>query len=125
MRRAILMLLLAVVSNNVMAEWIKVNSGGGGNVTVYTDFSTRSQNGNRVKLWDLMDYRTRQTGNVMSLKRQVEYDCKEVKMRVFYSSIHSENMGRGETVAYPNPDVWTPVPPGTIGENLWHIACRK
>lgn len=53
MRKIILMLLLTVVSNSAMAEWVLV--GGDYAVTYYVDPTTIHKSGNFVRMWDMID----------------------------------------------------------------------
>lgn len=123
MRKAILMVVLAVVSNSAMAEWVKIGSGGGS--TSYADPTTIRKNGNMVKMWSLSDYVT-PTGRLsyMSSKTLDEYDCKEEQSRMLTSSVFSRNMGEGEVVfAGPGDLRWVPVAPGSEAKVLWNFAC--
>lgn len=122
-------LLLAVASNNVMAEWVAVGTAVGS--TYYVNPNTIRKSGNKVKMWTLIDYNSTQIGatgdKFLSLKFQEENDCKEEQRRLLYYSFHSENMGRGDVVYIEQkPDKnWKPVPPESMGESLWKFACGK
>jgi hypothetical protein len=51
----------------------------------------------------------------MSVKRQEEYDCKEVKKRLLYANFHSGNMGKGDIVFNEDaPSKWTSLMPKSI-----------
>lgn len=123
MRRAILMMLLAVMSSSAMAEWVKV--GGGDGDFVYADPTTIRKNGDNVKMWSLSDYKTPQgRKSYMSSKTQDEYDCKEEQSRDLAFSMFSGNMGEGETVfTGPGALRWVPVAPGSVAKVLWNFAC--
>lgn len=131
MRRAILMVMLAVVSNSATAKWVEV--AGNDRYTSYADPATIRKVGNKVKMWDLNDFKTRQawkpgegTGPYMSSKSLFEYDCKEEQMRMLSLSRHAENMSGGEVVASTDdPSNWSAVSPGSVGESLWKFACGK
>jgi hypothetical protein len=132
MRKAILMMILAVVSSSAAAEWTAVSSNE--KFTVYVESATIRKNGNMVEIWQLFDEKTAETVagiTYMSSKDQEEFDCKEKLARPLYSTYHSGNMGRGEIVftnETPGNSIygnWTPVMPGTIIETLWKFACGK
>ncbi len=127
MRRIVLMVLLSAVSSTAMAEWVKVSNVDGGDITFYTDPSTIRKNGKSVKMWELQDYLTARTGeNYLSVKIQNEYDCKNERTRLLFLSLHSAHMGGGDIVEMNNsPGEWMPVPPASIIEALWKIACGK
>jgi len=91
--------------------------------------STISRKGNKVRVWDLMDYRTTPDRNTpyLSTKRQTEYDCKELRSRLIFISAYSGNLGKGEIVntATNTSSDWTPIVPESVGEILWRVACRR
>ena len=127
MRKAILVIILAVVTSNAAAAWIEVDRD---NVTtIYADPATIRKAGNKVKMWTMADYRTPRVANGeqhMSSKSLHEYDCKESRFRDTYVVRHSNNMGGGAMVSNnPIPSSWVPIPPGTVGEALMEIACGK
>ena len=130
MRKAILMMLLAVVSSGAMADWVQIDDNETVGITAYADPASIRQAGNRVKMWVLVDYKTAKTTadgkTFMSVKSQNEYDCKEEKSRIFYANIHPKNMAGGEIVSVSiKPRDWEPNEPGSVGEALWKIACRR
>jgi len=129
MRKAILMMLLAIVSNSVAAEWVL--AGRNKTATIYTDPATISKAGDRVKMWVLHDFH--QTAMdaygkkpYKSSKVQAEYDCKNEQTRILYTSDLSGNMGEGDVINGDSvPSNWIPVARGSIGEDLWEFACGK
>ncbi|MCR4305228.1 MAG: hypothetical protein NUV63_13580 [Gallionella sp.] len=127
MRKVILMVLLAVVSNSALAEWDKVGSNE--IVTIYTDSTTISRTGNMATMWHLTDFKRVKKdmgATYMSTKDQYEYDCKEEKSRRRAFSEHSKSMGGGEVVYSDSfTTKWKAVPPDSGIEILWKIACEK
>ena len=125
MHKTILMLLLSVVSSSAMAEFVHVNENSF--YTFYADPNTIRKSGNKVKMWDLADYKTpEKTGGkeTMSTRSQMEYNCEEEKARMLYVTLHTKNMGRGEIVLTINKTAeWKPVTPGSMGESLLKYAC--
>lgn len=130
MRKAILMMLMALVSSNALAEWVQV-----GNVetsAVYANPASIRRAGNRAKMWTLLDFKTTQqdstnprNGHLSEIAR-FEYKCEEQRARRLYYSWHSGNMGRDTVVSSDaDPTKWSPVPRGTIQEDLWKLACGK
>lgn len=127
MRKVILMMLLAVVSNSAMAEWVDVGSNE--NITIFVDPASIQRDGNMAKMWHLTDFKTPQKDmgeKYLSTKDQNEYDCKEVKLRRRASSQHSENMGKGKVVYSDSYTTrWKPAPPDSGIEIMWKFACAK
>ena len=126
MHKAILMMLLAVVSSSAMAEWVKVSEDK--LVTAYADPSTIRKLGDKVKMWALWDYSTAQEGDskpYMSVRIQNEYNCKEETDRQIYATTFSGNMLEGNTIDMQGGRNWEPIAPRTFGETLWKFACGK
>jgi len=127
MRKVILLMLLTVVSNSAMAEWVNVASNE--NTTIYVDPANIQRAGNMAKMWHLTDFKTvnKDMGEeYLSTKDQNEYDCKEAKSRRRASSQHSKNMGGGKVVYSDTYTTrWKPVPPDSGIEILWKFACVK
>jgi hypothetical protein len=128
MRKAILMLLLAVVSSSAAGAW--VNVGGNEIYTAYADPVTIRKSGTVVKMRNLADFKTVQASDkcklFMSQKMQSEYDCKEKRTRLLDFTWHSGNMGRGEIVlSGSGPSQWEPVAPLSGNAILWKFACGK
>ena len=83
------------------------------------------------KLWQLYDFKTVQTdasasGPYLSLKGQREYDCAEERDRTLTATWFSGNMGHGSLVQFDSDEKkWQPVPPSSINQILWKLACAK
>ena len=124
----VLGVLLALAGTAALAEWEDVGATDG--FTVYVDRSTIRRSGSLVKMWRLLDYKTIQTsasgGSYLSSKSQREYDCKEELGRNRFTSWYSEKMGDGSLSRSDNNiGEWEPIPPDTVAERLWKIACGK
>jgi len=128
MREAILTVLLAVMNNGAVAEWVV--AGGSEIYTAYVDTATIRKVGSMVKVWELLDLQTAvqldKGKQHMSVKRQSEYDCEQEQWRAPYLSLYAGHMATGKLVySNANPDKWQPILPGSVGEALWQFACRK
>lgn len=128
MRKALLMMLLGVVSGSAAAEWVEV--GGNETTTTYADPATIRKAGNMVKMRHLLDYtKARVIEGLkphLSVKMQDEYDCKQERTRTLSISLHSGNMGEGEVLGTSTkPGNWRPVPPDTLVETLREFACGR
>jgi hypothetical protein len=104
-----------------------VESAGG--YAVYVDPATLRRKEDLVKMWALYDYTTVQTvksKSFLSAKLQQEYDCTEERIRMLAFWAFSDNRGGGYVV-WSNSDEreWEPVPPGSIGQLMWKLACGK
>jgi hypothetical protein len=128
MRKAILAMLLAVVSGSAAAEWIQI--GNTESTTIYADPATIHEANGMVKIWALFDLKTAVAspgaGLFMSSKAQYEYDCKEQRVRGLYYTLHAGNMAGGEIVGKTyGPTDWIPAATDILNESLWKLACGK
>jgi hypothetical protein len=135
-RKVNMMLLLAVVTSNAVAEWVKV--GGVGimrfgdeDITYdsYADPSTVLKTGSKIKMVSLFDNNT--AANIdgkpyMSMKQLSEYDCKNEASRPLYTAAYTEKMGEG-VMGYSEFETLKlkPIVPGTTNQFLWEFACGK
>lgn len=130
MNRMILMLLLAVVSSNAMAEWVALGRSNDGDA-LYADPATIQKNDSKATMWSLLDLKTVETrfGNsYLSQKNQAEYDCKEEQFRILGSYFFTGHMADGNAVPAiptPIPDKSAAIPTGSAVEVLWKFACGK
>ena len=129
MKKMMMAAALTTLSASAIAEWSQIASGDGQDI--YVDRSTIRRSGKTVKMWNLLDLwapKYKGTGDpYASSKGQVEYDCKNELARLLYFSNHSGQMGGGQTVddrTIPNAS-WEPIPPESIVEGFWKIACGK
>ena len=124
MYRAILMMLLAVVSSGAMAEWVYFSESIKANI--YINPNSIQKSGNTVKMWELYDYKEaqkRKAGITHSYKEQNEYKWKEKQTRLTFQVLYSESMGEGKIVqTYDEPDKWVPVIPDSIAEKSLEFA---
>ena len=131
--RAIVIMLLATLSECAGAEWIKVGGNDSVQVTFYADPATIRRVENRVTMWVLVDQKTPEFFGdkpYLSHMEQDEYDCLHEQSRMLYLNAYAGNMARGDVVyTGANPDHeahnWFPIAPGTIDETLWILACLK
>jgi hypothetical protein len=119
--------LLVLSSAPAYAEWVEV--GITDEATVYADPDTIRRKGDLVKMWYLHDFKTTQTvlkKSYVSSRSQDEYDCTEDRHRALASTSFSGHMGSGKVrSSYSIKGKWEPVPPGTITQALWKVACDK
>ena len=130
MRRAIVAMLLAVVSSNAAAAWVEVAHDE--TQTFYANPTTIRKTGNLVTMWDLIDFKTAQevpTGSrklMLSIQGEYEYDCRKGQARSLYDSWHPEHMGAGEVIYFQSiPTRWEAVALAGTMKVFWKIACGK
>ena len=129
MARIILILLLATASSSVMAEWVKIGKSDNGNGTAYFDTLITKTNGSKVRMWTLFDFMIAKTTGgktYLSMRQQIEFDCKNRKRRFMTYSLYSGNLGNGDIVFEDSTiGSWDVVSSDSIGDTLWKYACGK
>jgi hypothetical protein len=130
--RKFICITILILSGCAGIKWVKIgDSSADGGYNIYADPATVSRSGNLAKIWELNDYKTAQvsaTGpRYMSSRTQMEYDCKEARMRQLLSTRYTGNMGEGE-IAYVEDaaaGTWKPVPANSAAANNRKIACDR
>ncbi len=128
MTRVIFLMLLAVVSNSAMAEW--VNLGNNDTFTAYADAETIRRTGDNVAMTILFNYNaTYQVEDgkpVKSIKVKKEYDCKTKRYRQLTLVAFSELMGVGRAI-YDDSDArpWIRIKSNTLEEMVFNYFCGK
>jgi hypothetical protein len=130
MRKLILTMLLAAVSNAALAEWTEVGTTDDDALTAYVDTGTIVKKGSKIRMWWMNDFENEQkSGDVSytSSRNISEFECNKKQMRQIYSSLHSESLGEGDAVAidYEPEFKWTLIEADSIGELLFNAACGE
>jgi hypothetical protein len=124
-----ILVTLLVSSGPAYAEWVTVSVIDQAGVTVYVDPDTIHRKGDRVTMWELIDYETIQTvtgTSFLSARLQREYDCAGDLHRTLALTKLSGNMGTGKVIHITSDkQKWEPVDPGSIAKRLWKFACDK
>ena len=128
MRNIIATLSLAALTGNAVAGWIVASDTDGH--TRYVDVNTIRRSANTVKMWTLLDYKQPELDSngksYLSSVRISEYDCAERRTRVLQASRYQGKMRGGDMVSSTNHTFsWDYVEPGTVGETILEIACKK
>ena len=118
--------LLLLLSSPAWAGWKSVGEDDTG--TSYADAATIVRSGTSAKMWSLLDYKSFQRMvevGYFSKKAQVEYDCREKKLRGLSLSLHAEHMGEGKVI-YDDDSAhdWEEVDTGSLNETLLKMACK-
>ena len=128
MNKLLLGMLLVAVSTSALAEWVEV--GKSDMVTAYVSSTSIKKKGSKVKMWHMQDYLnenyTSDGQAYLSTKQQSEFDCSAEKVKRISFVWYSGKMGEGNSIIIDNEQgKWVPVVPGSQGEVLLNIACRK
>ncbi len=121
------LILLALVSTDAMAEWSKV--GKIAEASVYIDRATIHRRGSVVRMWDMFDFGAAQQADgttYFSFKSLTEYDCTQETTRPLRIIAFTRHMGTGAVASSLNAtSPWARVPPASMEELLWRRACGR
>lgn len=128
MKLLLLLTFLALSSGPACAEWMSFGESGSG-TTVYADPTTKSRDGDLVKMWVLFDFKTAQAKadvSYLSAKAHMEYDCAKPRYEGLTVIYVSGNMGNGNILDRSSAkSMWIRISPGTLDHDLWKLACGK
>jgi hypothetical protein len=117
---------------SVKEGWVVISSLSDGVTTSYANSDSVITNGNKVTMWDMLDFNTPQLSGgakVYSAKKHQEYDCIESKIRIIGFAMFSGNMGRGNVVSSTSsPSAlltrkWVSVEADSTDAALMNFAC--
>jgi len=97
----------------------------------YADLATIKRSKNIVSMSSVIDSAMPDdvAGNQhrASWKDEWEYDCDDKKTRPRQYTKYSGRMGTGQTTFSQKiyPGLWLSLSPGSVGEQLWQIACGQ
>ena len=100
-----------------------------GGVDLYVARESIRRSGDRARMLNLFDFRTRQVFEgkpFLSSRNQYEFDCARSRQRVLSATGYSGHMGQGSVVISSSGDSpWQPV--GTSGpmHDHWSVACGR
>ncbi len=123
---------LALSSVPAYAGWVAVEKDSlmSGLQTVYTDPNIIQREGNLVTIWQLIDFKWMQGGQLptrfMSTKTTKQFDCAVPRLRLLAFSVFSYRMGAGiRNEGFVDKDNWLSIEPGSINQALWEVAYNK
>ena len=120
--------LLAFVSLNVNAEWLKLPDSPTARNYIEVPVIKKNAGMDNVQAWLLQDFFAPQT-MARSMKAITEFDCKNNLVRTLRIAVFSTPMAEGvklaEYDATTNMSAWYPIPRGTFAENAIEIACKN
>lgn len=126
MRNTLCLIVLALAGGNAAADWVVVSETPA--ATVYVESGSVQRSGDRATLSELTNYRSVQEAgrSYQSVRRAYQFDCQEGALRTLSITHYREKMAQGEPVlVVDEPTTWLLFTPGSVGEILWRIACRR
>ena len=116
--------LLVLVAQPAIAQWVKVSVTDG--QTVYVDPDTIKRIGEVSRALEMADLSHPGPNGARSMRILSEYDCQEQKSRMLQITAFSGAMGSGTIVGIENkPTEWSYTPPKTSAASLLQYACKR
>ena len=82
-----------------------------------------------IKVWELIDYKTPQSGGNFSYSSELlqsKYNCKEQTVADIYHAFKPQRMGKGDSILPENnPTTFMPIEPDSWLKKVWSYACNK
>lgn len=123
--KKVLFVLLALSALPAWAEWVIVNADEGGRL-FYVDPATVEKAGEMRRAWVLENYRSAESGGILSTMLLDEFDCNELRGRAIQAVAYSGHMASGNIVPHVRQlNSWTQYGPDTIGASIVHYVCSR
>lgn len=116
---------IRTVSEKTTTRWTPYKSGDFG--TLYVDFNSTHKTGNKVKVWELIDFKHAKD-NALSAKLLTQFDCEEQQYVGLGLMKYAKNMGDGKEIYnqyWPDSKDWKPIMPDTNEMRIWNDVCSK
>jgi hypothetical protein len=123
--KKLLLIALMMLAGSAWAEWVLVTKNSA-NSEFYLDRSTIKKDGNKRKVWILLNFGKPENKKESEIIRE-EYDCAEEQAQFLYVSTHSAPMGKGKLIdvyEYKEPN-WGEIPPSSPFRDILNIVCSK
>ena len=94
-------LLLVFISTTVSADWVKIDVAADTASEKFIDTKAIRQTGpmnTMRRVWEISNLAKGASNKVLSIKNEVEYDCKDRRVRVLEESNFSEHWAQGENL---------------------------
>lgn len=94
--------------------------------TVFLETGNMTRKGYVVYAWQLVNRKAPDEQGALSVRSQVEFDCRNHLMRFMWTTLHTEADEGGKVIstgAVPRPS-WEPAAPGSLADAQVDFACR-
>ena len=128
MKRLWVAVVLALLSGNVAAKRVLVDDVE--EFVAYAETDTIERSNTTAKMLILYDYKAKHAylrWAYWSQRSLGEYDCRDKRAQTLHYAFYAGQMGGGELILNGAilPGLWSPVPPGSVVEKFWKIACSS
>lgn len=122
--------LLLLMSVTASADWLKINGAADSSAGKFIDTKTMRQTGpmnTMRRVWELSNLTNGASNKALSTKAQVEYDCKDRRVRVLEETSFSEHWAQGDNLTLKGLDIktgdWSAISKGTVSDTIFNRVC--
>jgi len=122
---AVIFWIAGVISAHAAVMSAVTSDAQGNNYLLDTEGMTRK--GYLVYVWQLQNLAQRNEQGALSVRTQMEFDCRFRKSRVMWLTLYTEADEGGAVISsgvVPNPQ-WIPAQTGDVTDTLIDYACRR
>ena len=121
---------MAAADTGATQQWTLLGtSAANGGMDVYVAPASIRRSGDRARMFDLFDFKTRQAFEgrpFLSARNEYEYDCARARQRMLGTTGYSGPMGKGTVVASSDgASPWEPVGTSGPAHEHWKVACAR
>ena len=123
-------LILVFITASASAEWLKIESKAKGPPETFIDTETIRQTGpmnTMRRVWELRHLAERTSDKTLSIKTQVEYDCRDRRIRILEESSFTEYWAQGEKLVSTVHDSqlakWNAIGKLSVSKTIFKRVC--
>jgi hypothetical protein len=122
----LLPLILLVVCCSASADWMKVSESIDGNKTIFIDPQNVKSNGDKMRVWVLLNNKKKGDYGELSFTAFEEHDCLEGSYRILQITFFSGPMAGGKALhSTDSIGTWSFIRPDSLASAPHNWLCRK
>ncbi len=122
--------MLLLTAATAAADWLKVQGQLHDSFDQFIELKTVRQTGpmnTMRRVWEVRNFNVVKADGVVSVKSQVEYDCKDRRFRVLEEGFFSDHWAKGDKLATRvndvQPGAWSGIGKRSLRENIFNTVC--
>ena len=120
----LLALSMLVASQAAFAVWTFI-SDGTLNAKIYYEPTTSSRDGEKVRVWVMIDMPYKQTDGSLSLREYWEMNCKEISYRILQQEKYPEHQNNGLRISgETDAGDWRYIGPDGVDRTILNKSCN-
>jgi hypothetical protein len=119
-----------LASTYAQADWEKIDAAASDQIETFIDAKRIRQSGpmnTMRRVWEVSNLPQRLSNNALSIKTQLEYDCKDRRVRTLEEALFPEHFARGTPIAAKQEMVktgdWLVINKASVTEVIFNRVC--